>query len=309
MNSSDSEQSAEARPVGRCFANGVVLWTLRVVILLQCLGVGGRYLFSSSETESDVYGLLFFDRDWPEEVAQRIDDGGAWACLLAVGLAISCAALADVRGAKTKPDAARDLPGKLCRLGEVFGLAVIALWMLALAETHSVRGEPYAQWTLGEHAVRILGPIALILLGGCRWDCAVCWRRSAGTVLLFIASASTFIAHGYKAIELYGPFLDLILLTDLRWTQFGLEQVTAEQTLWTIGIIDIIVAALLLLTRWRWLALYMAAWGVIVSLSRMTAFGTEAWPETLLRTANGGVPLVLWLMCRQTINSDAKSAA
>ena len=59
------------------------IWCLRVVVFLQCVGVGGRYFFSSNEVESDVYGWLFFDHSWPEVTAQRIDDFGALGCLAA----------------------------------------------------------------------------------------------------------------------------------------------------------------------------------------------------------------------------------
>ena len=60
----------------------VQFW-MHVVVLLQSIGVGGKYYFSPIETESDIYGFLFFDHGWPEDVAQWIDDGGAVGCVVA----------------------------------------------------------------------------------------------------------------------------------------------------------------------------------------------------------------------------------
>lgn len=277
------------------FACGGVVWLLRVVVVLQCVGVAGKYLFSSSETESDVYGLMYFDRDWPEEVAQRIDDGGSWACLIGAGLALFCPVIARVFKSKAVSGESTGRLRQVCRIGESLGLMTVALWMLLLAWTHSVRGEPFAEWALGEHAVRYLCPIVIFVWSGWQVESEESWRRSIGVGLLVIASAATFAVHGYKALQWYGPFVDLILLTDARWTHFGLEQATTERGLWVIGVIDIVVASLLILTRWRWVALYMAVWGFIVTLSRTTAFGLDGWSETLIRSANGGVPLALWI--------------
>ena len=177
---------------------------------------------------------------------------------------------------------------------EAIAASVVAIWMLAFAVTHMVRGDEYAELTLGEHAVRYAAPLALPLLLVCMNPQYI--RNGLHNIwmaVLAIASAATFAVHGYKAFECYGPFVDLILLTDMRLTGFQLEQSNAESALVIIGVVDIVVAGLLLATRWKVIAFYMLLWGIVTAASRMTAFGWSAWPETLIRTANWGVPLAL----------------
>ena len=58
-------------------------WVLRWVVVIQCVGLGGRYLLSSGETESDIYGWLYFDLLWPERICQGIDDAGMVLTLVA----------------------------------------------------------------------------------------------------------------------------------------------------------------------------------------------------------------------------------
>ena len=229
-----------------------------------------------NEVESDVYGWLFFDHGWPEAIAQRIDDAGAWLTLLA-GISVL-------------------VPGWR-RIGrDAIACTVIAIWILAMAVTHSLRGDVYAEWSLAETAVRYAAPLALICL---TWKPDHRLARPIAIGLLTLATAATFTIHGVKAIQLHGPFTDLILLSNLRWTNWDLSQSLAERILLTIGWVDCLVAACLLLARSRPILLYMMFWGFITAASRTTAFGLPAWPETLLRAANGGLPLVLLLLTRK----------
>ncbi|MFG0265712.1 MAG: hypothetical protein ACF8AM_11275, partial [Rhodopirellula sp. JB055] len=91
----------------------------------------------------------------------------------------------------------------------------------------------------------------------------------------------------------YAPFIDLILLSDMQWTEFGFRQASVERILVVIGILDILVALALLIFRSRAAAFYMVVWGLVTAASRMTALGMDAWPETWIRIANGGVPLAI----------------
>ncbi|MEZ6087215.1 MAG: hypothetical protein R3C05_04120 [Pirellulaceae bacterium] len=60
----------------RCLTS--LLW----VVLLQSIGLAGRYFLSPFEIESDLYGLLYYDWNWPETLAQRIDDVGPMICMV-----------------------------------------------------------------------------------------------------------------------------------------------------------------------------------------------------------------------------------
>ncbi len=285
-------------------------WCLRIVILLQCIGLSGKYVFSRRESESDVYGYLFFDYGWPEQLAQRIDDGGAIACLIA-GVIVM---LIGTWGWRGRSIGRAQLRTPVVGCIDHVALATVFAWFLIISFTHMLRGEPFASLSLGEHAVRYCAAAALSLLlmhstsisrAG---DLGQPWAMR----LLVIASAATFVVHGYKAVLRYSPFTDLILLTDMNMTGIGLSQSTAESALVVIGIIDILVAALLMLSRcagfalYRSFALYMVFWGCLTSLSRVTAYGWEAWPETLIRAANWGAPLAIVIYDGWTTTMNTK---
>lgn len=269
----------------------VILWCLRIVITVQCVGVAGRYLFSPNECESDVFGYLFFDAGWPEKLAQLIDDVGAYGCVVSA-IVLIVAGLVSLTPSAIQPP---PKSGWVSRYLEYAALVFIATWAFFLAAAHMIRGEVYAEFALAEQAVRFVTPLAMVLLLRYSINSSVILVRAA-TIGLTLAVVATFAVHGYIAQELYGPFVDLILLSDMRLFKFGIEQSTAETFLEFIGWADIVVAALLLLTRWRMIAAYMMIWGLITAASRLTAFGFVAWPESLIRIANAGAPLVLLLL-------------
>ncbi|MDG2012325.1 MAG: DoxX-like family protein, partial [Pirellulaceae bacterium] len=176
---------------------------------------------------------------------------------------------------------------------EVPVLVFVSLWCLLLAVAEMLRGGLFTEWAVAEQAVRFATPAALglLLISQAR---EVSQRAIQGaTWLLLLAVAATFLVHGFKAVLCYGPFVDLLLLSEQQWLQRGIEQNTAETLLVFFGWLDIGLAVAILLTRWRAVACYMAFWGFLTATSRVTAFGVDAWPEVLLRAANGGAPLAL----------------
>ncbi|MDA8744639.1 metallophosphoesterase family protein [Rubripirellula amarantea] len=245
--------------------------------MTQCIGLGGRYVFSASETESDIYGFLFFDLGYPEILAQRIDDAGAIICLVAAAvIAINAA-----------------INTRLARIFDTVAAISVSSWVITMALAHMVRGGLYAELALGEYAVRIAAPIALVLLNRESVNGNEKHRRAPAMQVMIYAVAATFLVHGYKAVQCYGPFTDLILLTDANTLRLNFEQSLVENALVAIGAIDVLLAGLLLITRLPAIAFYMAFWGALTAISRMTAFGLSAWPETIVRSANAGVPLAL----------------
>ncbi|WP_246151291.1 hypothetical protein [Rubripirellula reticaptiva] len=269
---------------------------LRVLVVIECFGLGGRYLFSSFETESDVYGWLYFDCRWSESFAQSIDNGGALMTLLAGGL-LCLSGLLLPRPPNESPRL------KIARRLDQAAALWIAIWMLTIAAAHMMRAAVFAELSLAEHAVRYAAPLAFAICVGTDRKVADRGVGSAmssqpararfAVLMLTVAATFTFAAHGYKAYQCYAPFTDLILLSDMQWTGTGCTQATAENILVVIGIADIIVALALLILRSRSAAFYMIVWGFVTAASRMTALGIEAWPETLIRVANGGVPLAI----------------
>ena len=265
---------------------------LRFVILVQCVGLGGRYLFSPYETESDIYGWLYFECDWPEPLAQSIDNCGSWMTVIAGVLLFS---IGQMRRQLTDQSHWLHVSHLLNRTATVW----IAVWMLLIALAHMMRTSIFAELVPAEHAVRYVAPLALFFSGEVILPPKARTKNyraeKIAITLLMLSACVTFAAHGYKALECYGPFTDLILLSNLEWTKFDLSQKNAERLLISIGVLDIVAAIALLVFRARLAFIYMAIWGFVTAASRMTAMGVDAWPEFLLRFANGGVPIAILL--------------
>lgn len=268
---------------------------LRVIVSIQCFGAAGKYLVSAREQESSLYGLLFFDWGWDESTAQSLDDTGAGLCLVAAIL-FGLTACFNLLGNRR---ASEGLPPRWLTWLEFPILIFVAGWFLTLAWAEMMRGGAYTEWAIAEQAVRFMTPLALAI--GLLVREPVHSKRFSRTIawMLQISVAATFAVHGWKAIAGYGPFVDLILLSDsLPWVS-NMSQAFAERLLWGIGWIDIALAALIVGVRWRWVALYMAFWGFLTVTSRVVALGLEAWPESLIRIANGGAPLGLFFLFQQ----------
>ena len=277
----------------RCASLSVAIWSLRVFIALQCIGVAGQFVLSEYETESDIYGVLFFDFGWPEAIAQVVDDVGACVCLLSAVVLLVNGVVVNWLNSESADSTAF----KRFRLIDQFVLWLIGSWTLALAVAHMIRGGAYAELAIGEDAVRIAIPFVMLVLlrGPMVWSTR---RVIVGAGILSVATAMTFAVHGYKAQQLYGPFADLVLLSDQRLFHFEIDQSAVERILTVIGWVDILVAVLVLTTRWRIILVYMTCWGLITALSRMTALGVVGWPDTLVRAANAGAPFVLLFLYR-----------
>lgn len=171
--------------------------------------------------------------------------------------------------------------------------SIVSLTFLAIAIGEwRMGGAPFTDWAVPAHATRIAAP----LIFAC-WD-----RRSAALWVLRIAIAITFAIHGVEAFLLHPQFIDFILIADQRIFGFGLQQSGAEVLLRVIGVQDIIIAALVLSGRRLTPVLaWAAAWGVTTAFSRMVLGGEGALHHSLIRAANGGLPLVLLLTSRKVM--------
>ena len=276
---------------------------LRLVILVQCVGLGGRYLFSSYETESDIYGWLYFDCDWSESLAQSIDNFGSWLTIIA-GVLLFCIGVLHKR--LTNQSRWLNLFRGLNRTAALW----IAIWMLLISLAHMMRTSVFPELVPAEHAVRFGAPLALLFSGQAifrqRERSETFYATKIAIAILMLSACVTFAAHGYKAVQCFGPFTDLILLSNLQWTEIDLSQTNAERFLMAIGVLDIVAAIGLIAARSRLAIYYMAIWGFVTAASRMTAMGVDGWPEFLLRFANGGVPIaiLLYLMANRKLLDD-----
>lgn len=271
-------------------------WCLRLTIAFQCVGISGRYLFASFETESPIFGLLYFEFGFQEITSQIIDDFGVYSCLIAGGALLASGLFRILSG---------------CSLGDKIlkrlfaidaaALFLVFIWTLSMAIGQTIRGDIFARFTLLEDAVRMAAPLALLaLMLTNRLSDGGLFPKCATTILIF-ATSMTFALHGYKATELYGPFVDFLLLSKPLGITMVSNQEAAEALLFVIGWIDIVLAISIVLLRWQGIALYMAVWGLLTAYSRIAAGGMDAWPELFIRAANAGAPLTLFFLFRSKL--------
>ena len=274
----------------------MAIWCLRLTIAFHCLGISGRYLFGVFETESPVYGLLYFELGFPEATAQLTDDVGVYGCLIAGGSLLASGLIPLLSRSSVS-----DKTKKHLFAIDTIALFFIAIWTLSIAIGQTIRGDIFARFTLFEEAVRIIAPLGLFgLLITNRLSNGGLFPKYVTTILIF-ATSMTFAFHGYKATELYGPFVDFLLLSKPFGITIAPNQEAAEAVLFVIGWIDILLAISIVMLRWQGIALYMAAWGFLTAYSRITSGGLDAWPELLIRAANAGVPLTLFFLFRSKL--------
>ena len=136
----------------------LAIWCLRLSISFQCLGIAGRYLLAKFETESPVYGVLYFESEFHESTAQLIDDLGVYGCLIA-GVAILVTGFYSAYSRSTHSDRAE----QRLVLIETLILSGVFIWILSMGIGQTIRGDLFARITLLEIAVRLATPVTLII--------------------------------------------------------------------------------------------------------------------------------------------------
>ncbi|MCC5839409.1 MAG: hypothetical protein JJT96_04720 [Opitutales bacterium] len=177
------------------------------------------------------------------------------------------------------------------------GLAAIAgLLVLIEAVVGTINGGyAFSQWSVPTRTLRILLPVILLV-----WVFRAQLAR-AETVcewLLRGGIALVFATHGLEAFFGHPAFQDYLIGT--AEVVFGLEWVESDiqVLLWGIALLDGVVAVLVLFVSWRGLFAWLAFWGFITALARLTTYGMPAYPELLLRFPHFCAPLALWALAR-----------
>jgi hypothetical protein len=126
--------------------------------------------------------------------------------------------------------------------------------------------------------------------------------------LLIIAASLTFATHGYEAFMEHPKFKDLL------YGAFEIISVSPSQTvaitlLKLIGIMDVFLAVAVIFyhSRWKWLLLWMSAWGFLTAISRPIASGDIGIDDAVLRIGNGAIPLIVYLIIHYHFQSQQKS--
>lgn len=254
---------------------------LRGLILVHALGIAAMYLFAEFEKDSSIWSLLVIDWSFSEATAYLVDDSGHWLFLISAVVLLVLPLFQKQESEKPT--------NKVNLALQILLLCFIAFWPAAMAAAKSFRhpNEFPESYTLASHSARYLLPVALIAL--------LLSKENLAMWLLRIGSSLTFFFHGLAAIFQKASFVDFLLNSSQNLLAWDMPESTANTLLYLIGAIDVAVAILILIEKSRFVAGYMASWGLITAASRMTAGGIEQYPELLIRAAHFGAPLVLLL--------------
>lgn len=270
----------------------VVRWLLSLAIAATLLAFAIK-TFRGDGTALNAF--LFLDWEWSNERAAQVENTALWIVLILTGLGL------------LRPYWWLLLPAGLYLLLE----AVLSV---------QVGGKPFSELTPAAAALRYGTPLVtpLLLAGYVRYlslergDMATplsetssnpaWWQRGTfrgGAFLLRLATALVFLAHGYEAWHHSPMFIDLVIGTGARQLDVWFEESQVTAVLSVIGAVDILVGLTLLISWNRYLLAWVAAWGLITALSRVTSFGWGAYPEVLYRATHFLVPLALLLLVWQ----------
>ncbi len=255
-----------AQPVPSSSARAVA-WVLRAGLAIQA----GALLWFARRQGTEVGSALFMHAGWSETSSARVDLG-----LAGAGAAAALLLLVTPRRR------ALQLAAAAC-LALVF--AVHAALRIGL------RGDAFAHLAPAAQAVRWLGPLALPWLLP---ELSPAQHRR-GRRLLALAVAATFTAHGLEALAHHPRFCDLLLGAARRLFDLRLTQSSAEAVLTAIGVLDLAVAAALVLRPRPAVALWAALWGTLTLASRTVSLGPDFFHESALRSMNAAAPLALGL--------------
>ena len=259
----------------------VAEWILRICFATRCLALGNAFLWNRWERDSDLFGVMLFDWQWPERTALLIENSAIWLMVVAGLIVLVAPWHSWLRRASVE------------RAALVYALVFELLFALAL----TVRGGTfYSELTLLAHALRIAMPLSLLCLLASRRNNATN-SELGGVVLVWLrySIAVTFIAHGWKAWKLSPEYTTLILAGWQNVFGSSIGQATAEAFLKWIGGLDVVFGLLVIVTRWRFVFLYLIVWGTLSAAGRTVGGGWLHYPETLLRVAHAGGPLALYL--------------
>lgn len=150
-------------------------------------------------------------------------------------------------------------------------------------------GSHFSQWTPFAQAIRIGLPFLIYFLSTKKSSLSK-WVFRLGCVFL----ATTFFAHGLEAWMGHPHFIDYIITSFHRLFHSTVSEDQAIFILKCIGFWDIAIAIIVLLKPRQWVFIWMAAWGLMTAMARITEIGFVAYPEVLIRISHIILPLV-WM--------------
>ena len=110
-----------------------------------------------------------------------------------------------------------------------------------------------------------------------------------------------FMAHGIGCFLNNGLYIDYIIGFVRDYTALSIQQQQAEQLLTIIGIIDVVVAVLVLVKPFKALLYWIIFWGFLTALLRIVDASILNYAELLMRVPHFGLPLALLIILNQKI--------
>jgi len=244
-------------------------WLIRIAVVMHVLGIVAT-VFARRGTSIGNVGLM--EWGWTHD---RIFLVERWAAVALLGVALSLI---------VRPTVAAAVVVSATVLAEVTG-------------AYRFGGSFFVEWSHATQILRYLAPLALIpLIAAPRFQPNAPWRFSSSAWILRVGIAVVFAAHGAQALYHDPHFIDLIIGSTRRLTGFRPSEAQAVAILLPIGIVDVTVAALLLVGRWKLLLGWMCFWGLLTACSRVTANGLMSYPEVLLRASHYLAPAAIWAL-------------
>lgn len=119
--------------------------------------------------------------------------------------------------------------------------------------------------------------------------------------LLFLTRVSLFLiffVHGLGCLWMHPGYIDYLIGAWATFTGSFMQQSLAENILIAIGIIDIIIAVMVLLKPFRYILLWMIIWGFLTTLLRIVDAGIFNYTEFLIRLPHFILPLACLILYR-----------
>lgn len=260
--------SNEETPLSRSGPDWVAVtsWILRVTILVHLMGL---FIAMHTRVGSSLGGVALMDWGVPHSTIafhERL-----WSkVLLVLGITLLIRPFAIIAAF-------------------IGGAVALEAWA-----AYSFGGNPFSEWSLYSQSLRYTAPLALavFLLPGKIWKYfTVMW-------MLRIALAIVFAFHGFQALGKHPGFIDLLIGTFRNLLGYRLTESNAVVLLQVIGVVDVIVAVLILGGKWRVLLAWLCFWSTITAFSRVTALGIMSYTEVLLRASHILAPVAVYTIGR-----------
>ncbi|SMF28605.1 hypothetical protein [Pseudobacteriovorax antillogorgiicola] len=251
------------------WAGGVMLaqkLIVRLIVLLQCLGLGAIAILDGT-----AVGTYLFLYTGLEEVF-------SYALNYAIAIVLLGVAMATLKEVRAWP------------------LLVMGFVFITEAFFKTVLGGQFASnLTLGAHMVRYMWPLLLGL--SLSFDSTgQSLKRRDVLFFLRLAISGTFVVHGVEALMMHPKFIDFIIVANTKFPWLPATEGFARNALIAIGLIDIVVAMLVMMRPSLWSLGYMAIWGALTAGARVIFADIQGIPDMILRAPHWGIPLLLMVL-------------